>query len=61
MGWKVKGFSIKIATPPNLTMQIQRCIIVIEKGAAGRRLSPIVRKEVTAELGSWGGYFFLFA
>jgi hypothetical protein len=42
-------------------MQIQRCIIVIEKGAAGRRLSPIVRKEVTAELGSWGGYFFLFA
>ncbi len=30
----------------------------IEKGAADRRLAPEDYMEVTARLGTWGGYFF---
>lgn len=30
----------------------------IEKGAADRRLAPKDYEEVTARLGTWGGYFF---
>ena len=30
----------------------------IEKGTADRRLAPEDYMEVTARLGTWGGYFF---
>ena len=33
-------------------------IMSIEKGAADRRLAPEDYMEVTARLGTWGGYFF---
>ena len=35
-----------------------RGIMNIEKGAADRRLAPEDYMEVTARLGTWGGYFF---
>lgn len=41
-----------------MTIEFAAVILIIERGAAGRRSAPYIAIEVTAKLGSWGGYFF---